>query len=171
MKFFICIFLVLLSISIAKCTNNSKSNTMVSKAKAITIDTLNCAMFEGNWKIGNGICTNSESYGAGNAFRFDSICGYTTKLDVNFCGARFEIFDDKSIKFYSPTCTEQCCDTDFSMYGLGLLTSVNQVTFINSDTICLSGTITKGFSTNGFLTNTSMEDSILKLTLIKQDSE
>lgn len=62
---------------------------------------------------------------------------YRLQLDVNSCGGELLSISELGILFSSPACTEACCDSDFALRLVSLLSSINMYK-IEGDTLRLS---------------------------------
>jgi len=71
---------------------------------------------------------------------FGGSCDYTYHLEVNSCFGGFDLFDNDSVKFSNPTCTEKCCDSKSSQKIISVLGQMDQLANYTKDTLIFKGT-------------------------------
>lgn len=131
------IFLILIILTnLSSCSNDSSA-----KRPDIQIIT-------GNWKILSASLQNLPETSKGNYFLFFSEA-HTYELvldksiDINICGGDFDLVSDNRISFGGPICTKVCCDSDYAMKLIQIITKMsgNPTTYlIKNDSLILTST-------------------------------
>jgi hypothetical protein len=108
----------------------------------------NLSIITGNWKILSASLQNTPEESPGNNFLFFSE-EHTYELvldksvDVNICGNNFDLVSDDIISFSPPICTKICCDSDFAMKLIRIITEMGSNTtnyVIRNDSLILIST-------------------------------